>query len=46
MFGGHFVRFQRASALTVPSAEDALFCVFFLTDVELRMQAAGVRLAT
>jgi mutual gliding-motility protein MglA len=43
MFGGHFVRFQRASALTVPSAEDALFCVFFLTDVELRMQAAGVR---
>ena len=46
MFGGHFVRFQRASALTVANADDALFCVFFLTDVELRMQAAGVRLAT
>ena len=41
MFGGHYVRFQRASALTVPTADDALFCLFFLTDVELRMQAAG-----
>jgi signal recognition particle receptor subunit beta len=45
MYGGHFVRFQRASALTLPTAEDALFCLFFLTDVELRMQAAGVRAA-
>jgi signal recognition particle receptor subunit beta len=44
MFGGHYVRFQRAAALTVPTVEDAMFCVFFLTDVELRMQAAGVRM--
>ena len=43
MFGGHYVRFQRASALTVATLDDALFCLFFLTDVELRMQAAGVR---
>ena len=42
MFGGHYVRFQRASALSLPTADDALFCLFFLTDVELRMQAAGV----
>ncbi|MCK9463615.1 MAG: GTPase domain-containing protein [Proteobacteria bacterium] len=41
--GGHYVRFQRAIALTVPTLDDALFCAFFLTDVELRMQAAGVR---
>jgi signal recognition particle receptor subunit beta len=46
MFGGHYVRYQRASALTVPTADDALFCLFFLTDVELRMQAACVRAAT
>jgi signal recognition particle receptor subunit beta len=45
MYGGHYVRFQRASALTVPTADDALFCLFFLTDIELRMQAAGVRVA-
>jgi signal recognition particle receptor subunit beta len=45
MYGGHYVRFQRASALTVPTGDDALFCLFFLTDIELRMQAAGVRVA-
>jgi len=41
--GGHYVRFKNSVARGEPSREDALFCLFFLTDVELRMQAAGVR---
>lgn len=42
--GGHYVRFKNAVARGEPGREDALFCLFFLTDVELRMQAAGVRI--
>ncbi len=42
--GGHYVRFQGAVSRGDPSIADALFCLFFLTDVDLRMQAAGVQL--
>lgn len=41
--GGHWVRFKNSVARGEPGREDALFCLFFLTDVELRMQATGVR---
>lgn len=41
--GGHYVRFQGAVSRGDPSIADALFCLFFLTDVDLRMQAAGVQ---
>ncbi len=42
--GGHYVRFQGAVSRGDPTISDALFCLFFLTDVDLRMQAAGVQL--
>ena len=42
--GGHYVRFQGAVSRGDPSIADALFCLFFLTDVDLRMQAAGIQL--
>jgi signal recognition particle receptor subunit beta len=41
--GAHYVRFQGAVAKGAPSREDALFCLFFLTDIELRMQATSAR---
>jgi signal recognition particle receptor subunit beta len=42
--GPHWNRFQEAVAKTEPSRIDALFCLFFLTDVELRMQATRTRI--
>ena len=41
--GAHYVRFQGAVVKGAPSREDALFCLFFLTDIELRMQATSAR---
>jgi len=41
--GAHYVRFQGAVAKGAPSRRDALFCLFFLTDIELRMQATSAR---
>jgi signal recognition particle receptor subunit beta len=41
--GAHYVRFQGAVAKGAPSRRDALFCLFFLTDIELRMQATSTR---
>jgi len=43
--GGHYVRFQHATTTGTPNRIDALFCLFFLTDVELRLQEAGARVA-
>ena len=40
--GGHWVRFRSSTNRGEPTREDALFCLFFLTDIDLRMQAAGV----
>ncbi len=43
--GAHYIRLRgitaKADGMDVSRA-DALFCLFFLTDVELRMQAAGL----
>ncbi|MBW2702844.1 MAG: hypothetical protein JRF33_18640 [Deltaproteobacteria bacterium] len=43
VYGPHFSRFRKAVDIADPSREDALFCLFFLADVELRMQAVGLR---
>ncbi len=43
VYGPHFSRFRKAVDIADPSREDALFCLFFLIDVELRMQAVGLR---
>lgn len=45
VFGGHYVRFKSVldrAQNGESSRQDALFCLFFLTDVELRLQAAGI----
>jgi signal recognition particle receptor subunit beta len=41
--GAHYVRFQGAVAKDAPTREDALFCLFFLSDIELRLQATRSR---
>jgi signal recognition particle receptor subunit beta len=41
--GRHYARFRDSAEKSEPSKEDAIFCLFFLTDVELRMRATGVR---
>jgi len=41
--GSHYQRFKRVTASGAPSREDALFCLFFVCDLALRMQAAGVQ---
>jgi signal recognition particle receptor subunit beta len=41
--GAHWVRFLEALTRPAPSGRDAMVCLFFLTDVELRMQAVGAR---
>jgi mutual gliding-motility protein MglA len=41
--GAHYVRFRNAIAKSDATREDALFCLFFLTDIELRMQSSGMR---
>jgi signal recognition particle receptor subunit beta len=41
--GAHWVRFLAALARPEPSRQDAMICLFFLTDVELRLQALGAR---
>jgi len=40
--GPHYQRFKRVVAAADPSREDALFCLLFVCDLSLRMQAAGV----
>jgi hypothetical protein len=40
----HYVRFQSAISAGDPDRDAALFSLFFLTDVELRFQAAGVHM--
>lgn len=42
--GAHYVRFQNAVAKGEATRKDALFCLFFLTDIELRMQATRARI--
>lgn len=41
--GDYYARYRRILGNAKPSKEDALFCLFFLTDIELRMQSAGLR---
>ncbi len=41
--GGHYARFRNVTYKTDPTKTDALFCIFFLADIELRMRAAGMR---
>jgi signal recognition particle receptor subunit beta len=41
--GAHWVRFLAALARPEPTGQDAMACLFFLTDVELRLQALGAR---
>jgi signal recognition particle receptor subunit beta len=43
VYGPHYARFRRSLEAVEPGAEDVLFCLFFLADVELRMQAIGLR---
>ena len=40
--GGHYARFRNITFKTEPVKADALFCVFFLADIELRIRAAGM----
>jgi len=44
--GAHYIRFKSVIDKTASgdsSRQGALFCLFFLTDVELRLQSAGIR---
>ena len=41
--GGHYARYRNITFKTDPAKEDALFCVFFLADIELRMRSAGMK---
>jgi len=41
--GAHYARFRDAINKDKPSKQDALFCLFFLADVELRMRSAGMQ---
>lgn len=41
--GGHYARFRNITFKTDAVKEDALFCIFFLADIELRMRAAGMK---
>jgi signal recognition particle receptor subunit beta len=41
--GGHYARFRNITFKTEAAKEDALFCIFFLADIELRMRAAGMK---
>lgn len=43
VYGRHWVRFRDCLASTKPTKADALFCLFLLTDIELRLQSTGVR---
>ena len=46
VFSGHYIRYSEIIAKSESgelTLTDALFCLFFLTDVELRMQAAGLK---
>jgi len=42
--GAHYARFRDIAGKTDVSKPDAMFCLFFLTDVELRIRAAGMQL--
>jgi mutual gliding-motility protein MglA len=41
--GAHYVRFRDAVSQPAPSRQHALLCLFFLTDIELRIQATRSR---
>ena len=41
--GGHYARYRNITFKTDPSKEDALFCVFFLADIEMRMRSSGMK---
>jgi signal recognition particle receptor subunit beta len=41
--GGHYARFRNATYKTNPVKADALFCIFFLADIELRIRAVGMK---
>jgi signal recognition particle receptor subunit beta len=41
--GGHYARYRDITFKTDPAKEDALFCVFFLADIELRMRSSGMK---
>jgi hypothetical protein len=40
--GAYYARFRRILEQPEPSKQDALFCLFFLTDVELRMKSTSI----
>lgn len=40
--GAYYARLRQIFARQEPSKADALFCLFFLTDVELRMKATAL----
>lgn len=41
--GGYYARFRSTVLKHEANKEDALFCLFFLTDIELRMRASSIR---
>jgi signal recognition particle receptor subunit beta len=41
--GRHYARFRDTLNKDKPSKQDALFCLFFLADLELRMRSAGMQ---
>jgi len=41
--GGHYARYRNITFKTDYSKEDALFCIFFLADIELRMRSSGMK---
>ena len=41
--GRHYARFRDSLNKDKPTKQDALFCLFFLADLELRMRAAGMQ---
>jgi mutual gliding-motility protein MglA len=42
--GAHYARFREILAKVEPTKKDALFCLFFLADIELRMQGSSIRI--
>ena len=39
--GAYYARFRTILERSSPTKSDALFCLFFLTDVELRMKSTS-----
>ena len=42
--GAHYSRFRDIVPKEAPTREDSLFCLFFVTDIELRMRSVGLRI--